>query len=165
MVSAGDPRHHKRKKAHFVFHALMQLILDECSVQILLDALVQIGVHGLCFFFCSYGNHGNLICHNLGSRQRLCKRLGLRLVVLAGDLSPQGHDARSRVLHPDCTHIRRLPVELQRHLHFAWSIALVKNLAEGGAAKRRVGAAKLRMVEGVKGFETVFKAHPFTNRA
>jgi hypothetical protein len=29
----------------------VHLVLDQRSVQILLDALVQIGVHGLCFFF------------------------------------------------------------------------------------------------------------------
>ena len=58
-----------------------------------------------------------------------------------------------------------LPVKLQRHLHLAWTIALVKNLTEGGTAKRSVGTAELRMIERIECLEAVFKAHSFTNFA
>jgi len=50
---------------HLVIHTFVQFVLDQSCVKILLDALVQIGVHGAYFFSLTGGNHGNLVRDDL----------------------------------------------------------------------------------------------------
>jgi hypothetical protein len=83
---------------HFVFHIVVQPVLNQCSVHVLLNACIQIGVYGLCFFFRTYGNYSDLICDNLRPRERPCHRFGLELVVFTGDLSAEGNDAFVAIL-------------------------------------------------------------------
>ena len=61
-----------------VFHKIAHLVLDECGVQVFLDAGIQIGVHRFGVVFPADGNHRNLVGNDLGTGERLRKILGLR---------------------------------------------------------------------------------------
>ena len=57
-----------------------------------------------------------------------------------------------------------LRVELQCHLHLPRRVAGVEGLAEDLAAKRHVGRAELRIIEGVERLQAIFEPHTFANR-
>src|ERR1035441_3465101 len=81
-----------------VLHGVVQLALNEGCVQVLLDPLIQIRIHGSGIAFGAHRDHRNLVRHNLAARERFRDGFRLRLVAVGFDVSAQGHDSLVAIL-------------------------------------------------------------------
>ena len=81
-----------------VLYAFVKLILYKCSIQVFLDAAVQICVHRLGLAFCARQNHGNLVRHDLAAGDGFRYGFSLRLFTLCRNVSGKGHDAFFTIL-------------------------------------------------------------------
>src|SRR5260370_14909223 len=72
-----------------VLYAFLQAMLDESSVQILFDALVQIGVYPFGITFRPRRGHGDLVCPHLRAGNRPFNGFPFRLIIATADLTAQ----------------------------------------------------------------------------
>ena len=76
----------------------MHVVLNQGSVEVLFDAVVQVRVHGFGILFYTNRNDGDLVGNHLSSGQRLSQGFGLGLVILACDFSAESHDTLITIL-------------------------------------------------------------------
>ena len=81
-----------------VFDAIVQLVQNERGIQVLLDTLIQIRIHGSGTAFGAPGEHRNLVRDNFSAGEGLCNGFRLCLVAVGIDVPAQGYYALVAIL-------------------------------------------------------------------
>jgi hypothetical protein len=76
----------------------VHLVLDERGVEVLLNALVEVGVDGTYFLLRAGGDDGDLVGDDLSAGQGVGDGFGLGFLLVRGDRTAEGDDALVAIL-------------------------------------------------------------------
>ena len=115
----------------------LEMVLNESGIQVLFDALIQIGVHLFRVAFGACRHNGNFIRDNLRSGERLRDGFRLRLVPIGGDVPAKRYDSYVAIL-----------------MHgYIFQIGVVERAAQGFGDVDRFGRRRGATAQGTGGEE------------